>query len=277
MSNQALLFYTRDEYIYGQLNNALRTRNISHLLLFRFIFQDICNQINELNTQDEDNQTVIVYRGQIANPYEIADLFLPYCQKSSIMTTSFFSTSKQENMWHGFLSKLSDEPFSTDPSGILFKITARKQDALPYFPFAAVSKVSQYPEEEEVLFAPGQWFNIDNFDIILENNRTIFVFEMTLKNESEKTPSTQKSIWRSKKNRLLFLGRILTDNQLYNEANELYNRLLLEYDDPDEKYACYHGLYGVALAQNDTNEAMILHRKMTQLKFAIELPSIDFV
>lgn len=193
------------------------------------------------------------------------------------MTTTFFSTSKGTTAWRCFLSKLSDEPFSTDPSAILFKITARKEDASPYFPFAEISKFSQHPKEEEVLFAPGQLFSIDNFDVILENTRTIFVFEMTLKNQSEKIPAKVNYLWHSQKNPLLLLGKLLTENQLYNEANQLYNRLLVEYDDRDEQYACYQGLYGIALAQNDTNEAMILDRKMTKLKFGIELPATDFL
>ncbi|CAF2111101.1 unnamed protein product [Rotaria magnacalcarata] len=277
LPSNAILCYTKESFIFYPLNKALRTRNIHHLLPFRFIFQDICDQMNELNAQDEDNQTIIVYRGQIANPYEIADLFLAYCQKSAIMTTAFFSTSKNKEQALGFMFSSIDGLLGTDSSVILFKITARKQDASPYFPFADISKVSQFPKEKEVLFAPGQLFNIDNFDIIFENNRTIFVFEMTLKNESEKIPGTLRSIWRSQKNPLLLLGKLLTENQLYNEANELYNRLLFEYHDLNEKYACYHGLYGVALAQSDENRAMILDQKMTQLKFGIELPSIDFV
>ncbi|CAF3372053.1 unnamed protein product [Rotaria socialis] len=277
LPNNAILYYTKESFIFHSLNKALRTRNTHHLLSFRFIFQDICDQMNELNAQDEDNQTIIVYRGQIANSYEMADLFLAYCQKSAIMTTAFFSTSKNKEQALGFIFSSIGGLFGTDPSVILFKITARKQDALSYFPFADISKVSQFPKEKEVLFAPGQLFNIDNFDIIFENNRTIFVFEMTLKNESEKIPATLKSIWRSQTNPLLFLGKLLTENQLYNEANELYNRLLFEYDDLDEKYACYHGLYGVALAQGDENRAMILDQKMTQLKFGIQLPSTDFV
>lgn len=70
MPSQAVLCYTRDAFIYERLNNALRTRNMNHLLSFRFIFQDICNQLKELNAHDENNQTILVYRGQVANPYE---------------------------------------------------------------------------------------------------------------------------------------------------------------------------------------------------------------
>ncbi|CAF4127453.1 unnamed protein product [Rotaria sp. Silwood1] len=151
MPSKAILFYTREEFIYGQLNKALRTTKIHHVLPFRFIFQDICNQMNELNAQYDDNQTLVVYRGQVANPYEIADLFLAYCMKSSIMTTMFFSTSKNEKASRLFIPNQIGEPFSTEPPAILFKITARKQDISPYFPFADISKVSSMHDEEEVL------------------------------------------------------------------------------------------------------------------------------
>ncbi|UJR19298.1 hypothetical protein I4U23_022427 [Adineta vaga] len=40
-SNKAVLFYTKNEFIYGKLNNALRTSSINDLLSFQFIYQDI--------------------------------------------------------------------------------------------------------------------------------------------------------------------------------------------------------------------------------------------
>ena len=63
-SNQAILFYTRDVYIYSRLNTAIRTTNIHFLLFYRFILQDICNQMYEQMIQDTSNQVLTLYRSQ---------------------------------------------------------------------------------------------------------------------------------------------------------------------------------------------------------------------
>ncbi len=277
--NKAILFYTRDAFIYENLNIALRTTNIRQLLPFRFIFQDICNQLRELMVQETDDQMLTVYRGQRSSFFEIADLFMAYYHRSSIMNTTFFSTSKDREYALAFLRTANADvnPFNIVLSLILFKITARKQDASPYFPFADISKMSNHHEEKEVLFAPGQMFNIDNFDVISEDGKIIFLFEMTLNNQSKKNRATPKSIWDTEQNLFLALGMHLTAYKRFDEAKELYNRLLSEYDDKDKKYACYQGLYDIALAQNDENEAKIIDQKMMKIKFGIEQHSTDFI
>jgi tetratricopeptide (TPR) repeat protein len=47
-------------------------------------------------------------------------------------------------------------------------------------------------------------------------------------------------------------------------------RLLSENGDKNKKYACYQGLFIIAMHLNETNEAMIMYRKMTEIKFGTE-------
>jgi hypothetical protein len=119
-SNQAISFYTNDEFIYGRLNSALRASNIHHLLSFQFIYQDICNELYKIMIPTTDNQIFDVYRGQILNSIEMADLFTGYCKKSFLMTTSFLSTSKNKKTALGFLSATDHSPFDLNHSPILF-------------------------------------------------------------------------------------------------------------------------------------------------------------
>lgn len=273
-SNKAVFFYTKEMFIYGKLNIALRKTDICHLLLLRFVFQDICNQLYELTMQEAENLLLTVYRGQKSSLYEVADLFLAYCKKSTIMNNTFLSTSKDKKVACAWLQNSTNKPFDIDPSLVLFKITARKQDVSSDFPFADISKISNHPDEKEVLFAPGQMFNIDNFDIIIENDKCIFSFEMSLNNGSKINRTRFKSAWDTQKDPLYYLGSLLVQHERLEDAKYLYNRLLSEYKDINEKYNCYLSLHQIAVSQNDMEEAEIIDQKMTQLKFGVnQLPS----
>ncbi|CAF1523558.1 unnamed protein product [Adineta ricciae] len=71
-----------------------------------------------------------------------------------------------------FLKATGAHSFDTDRKVILFTITARKSDAAHSLLFADISKVSYHPQEE-VLFASGQIFNIDDFKIIIFNDNIL--------------------------------------------------------------------------------------------------------
>ncbi|CAF1380414.1 unnamed protein product [Adineta steineri] len=275
-SDKAIFFYTRDPFIYGQLNNALRTSNIDHLLSFQFIFQDICNELYKIMIPITDNQIFHVYRGQILKSVEMAELFIGYCKKSFIMTTSFLSTSKNRHTALGFLSATDHSPFDLNYSAVLFKITIRNRDRSFYFPFANISALSNHPEESEVLFTPGQIFNIDNFDVIWENNSNIFLFEISLNEKFDNIQTGLKSLF-STKNPWYLIGTILIENKQFDQAKELYMRLLSEYDDKNEQYECYSGLYGIAMNQNDQIEMQNIHRKMTEIRFNFIPPDLNSI
>jgi tetratricopeptide (TPR) repeat protein len=274
-ASEALHIYTRDEFIYGKLNSALRTTNIFHLLSFRFLLQDIYNQLRELMEQQTDDQVLIVYRGQQASSFEIADLYAAFNHHRPITNTSFLSTSKDRNTSLVFIRSSGINWFNPDRSLILFKITARKQDASQYCPFADISKVSNHSDEKEVLFTPGQMFIINKFDIISENDMHIFSFEISLKSgfneESIMVNDKFKNLCDGYLNDpLICLAGLLTDYKRFDEAKELCIQVLSEYNDKNKKYACYQGLFKIAADQNDTNQAKLMFQKMTETKFGTE-------
>jgi tetratricopeptide (TPR) repeat protein len=278
--SKAIYFYTKEDFIYAQLNNALRTTNVSHLVLFRFFIQDIFDQLRELMAQQTDDQILTVYRGQQSSTFEVADLFTAYHRNSPIVITSFFSTSKERDCAVGFLRNKDLTLFDMDRKPILFKITVRKQDASRHFPFADISKISNVSEEAEVLFVPGQMFTINNFNIIHEHDLNIFFFEMSLDSEFGENFTVVydriKNIWDTHMNDpFLNLAQLLTTYKRFNEAKELYTRLLLENIDTKKKFACYQGLFSIAMDQNDTNEGMMMFQKMTETKVGSENLSIN--
>lgn len=279
-ASKAVYFYSKEPFLYAHLNSALRTSNVSQLVLFRFFIQDMFNQLRELMTQQTEDHILTVYRGQQSSAFEVADLSTAYHQSSPFVINSFFSTSKKRDCAIKFLLTKDLALFDTDRKPILFKINIQKQDASRQFPFADISKFSATPEEAEVLFVPGQMFTINNFNIIHEHELNIFCFEMTLSGEFDKNATAVydkfKNIWNTQTNDpFLYLGQLMITNKRFDEAKELYTRLLLEDIDKEKRAACYQGLFVVAMDQKDTDEGMIMYREMIQAQLGGENLSTD--
>ena len=248
--DQAIHVYTKDPFIYGSLNHALQTTNITHLLPFCCIVRDICNQLREIMAQEADNQSLTVLRGQRSSMFEIMQLFSAYHSRHTIMSAAFLSTSKDRECALNFISALGIHPLDFYHPVVLFKITARKRDASPYFPFADISKISNHPEEEEVLFAPGQMFNIDHFDAFVEKDTTIFLCEMSLHDGYRKNCDQLTAIWNMEQHPFSLYGRLLIERGRLEEARTLYTRLQSACDDEEDKLYYRVLLYGIDLKNN---------------------------
>jgi tetratricopeptide (TPR) repeat protein len=276
--SQAVLFYTRDVFIYRNLNTALRRKNIRHLLPFRIVLQNIYKQLHKQMEEETSDETLTLYRVQQSSEFEIVDLLVAYHQHSPVTITSFFSTSKDPKAAIDFLD--CTRPENLTYVQILFIITAQKQDASHYFPFADISKISQHADEAEVLFVPGQMFDINNIEINFEKTVRIYTISMSMKNRFDESFTAVHEKFQTLLNvhmndSLLCLAQLLVDHEQLDEAKELYNQFS-ENDDKNKKYACYEGLFTIANRQNDTNEAEMMHQKMTETKFGSERLTTNF-
>lgn len=165
--DRAVQSYTKERFVFQDLNEALRSINISYLLRFRLILKDIFAQLNTLMALELDSQTRNVYRGQRMHFIELCNLFHSFKQRAPICISSFFSTSLERETAVGFLFTMSNEERERMMHvPVLFTIHVRKEDASPDLPFADISKLSTIHQEKEILFTPSQIFIIEKFEII---------------------------------------------------------------------------------------------------------------
>lgn len=282
VSNKALHFYTTDGYIFQEINRALRTTDISYLLSYQFIIQDVLNQLREVMNQQTNWNVFTVYRGQQTTIYELADLQTAYRTNRPIAINSFFSASLSRETAMTFLRSANPTLFDQERKPVLFKITIDKKNppASTLFPFADVSKISTKPEEEEVLFGPEQIFTINNIELIHENEINIFIFEMTIDNNSEDyrtiLDNQLKSLLDMNMNeQWLCFGSLLIDHKRFDEAKKLYNQLLTEYNDTERKAVCYQSLQRIATAENNEHEAEAMHKKVIEMRLGSQHVPID--
>ncbi|CAF1207487.1 unnamed protein product [Rotaria sordida] len=270
--DQAIQFYTKEAFIFEPLNKALRSININHLVRFRFVLKDIYDQLGDLMALELNAKARQVYRGQRMHFVEIMDLFNSFKQKAPIIANSFFSTSLERLLAVNFLLAGYDKEQIMTHVPVLFTINIRKQDASSDWPFADISRLSNFHQEAETLFAPGQMFMIEKFQAIHEHDTIIYSIEMRLHNETEFNLNDHynrvKSQWEEETHdSLIHLAKLLMNWNRYDEAKELYEQVLNQKSDKQTQMVCYQGLAQIATSTNNSDEAMIYQQKVMDLKF----------
>ncbi|UJR07377.1 hypothetical protein I4U23_011663 [Adineta vaga] len=259
-SDRALWWYTRESFLYRQLNKALRTQNIDLLFLFRFFIRDIQDQLKK----HQYSSTISVFRGQLISNGELNLLKNSIGQLISM--NSFLSTSTDRRL---ALSFLYSSTGSDKMQKILFEIDADPQlEGIK--PFANITSLSYFPDEEEVLFMLGSIFRLVNIE---QNDRGIWILRLTLCQNDD--PDLQavfdymKDQYGNGETTTLSFGMILAQMGKYDQAEKYYLRVLKDIpSDHDDRSACYHNLGNLFDNKGDYNSSLNWHNKA--LKMMIE-------
>ena len=220
---EAVLWYTRDKFIYEILNKALRIQDINILFLYRFFLQDLCKQLEQLQRR-QDQIPFSVYRGQSMSKKELNSL-----KKSEgrfISNFSFLSTSLDAKVSHMFVSHKRG-----DLCRVLFQIYVHSASSYSAKPFANISSQSPFKDEQEILFMPGIIFRL--VDIRQENEITII--QMKLYNENYDADMERllehMQIENDKYHQCFKFGHVLLAARMYDQAEQFYSRMLNMLDD----------------------------------------------
>ncbi|CAF1543877.1 unnamed protein product [Didymodactylos carnosus] len=147
-ADQAIQWFTRNTFLYRLLNKALRQHNIELMFLFDFYVRDLYQQIKQRYEQFKATRTedpmIKVYRGQIM-PLKEIDRISTYA--GWLIINCMFSTSRNRFFALFMLSPPSSSKPDDEVQYALFEIDVdiRKTS----IPFADISDLSAFPEEEE--------------------------------------------------------------------------------------------------------------------------------
>lgn len=173
-------WYTKDMFIYRQVNKALRTQNIDLLFLYRFFLQDLQNQL----TIKQEQSSIRVYRGQLLSKQELKNLSQAVDQYISL--NSFLSTSADEYIARIYIMGADTNVESSDEIPVIFEIEADPHQAGDIKPFANIAEHSQFPLEKEILFTAGSIFKIEQ--IINEPTFTRIQLKLCSNEENQLKP-----------------------------------------------------------------------------------------
>ncbi|CAF1033781.1 unnamed protein product [Didymodactylos carnosus] len=159
----ALVWYTKDSFVYRIINKALRLQNIYIIYKCRFLLKHIYNQITlghlnyleKLKTYDVDS--VKVYRGQIIHKNELENI--QNNPGNLISMNSFLSTTTDSNVAEMFTGY--GEVDLERKVSILFEINIDLE--IKKYPFIEIEH-SEMQYENEVLFSINTIFEIKLID-----------------------------------------------------------------------------------------------------------------
>lgn len=267
---KALWWYTRDSFVYNMLNKALRTQNTELLYLFRFLIHDIC----ELLKSHQCQEPIRAFRFQPMSNSELKTL--QNSIENFISINSFFSTSARSDI---ALKYAIHSTASNDLHRVLFGITADPR-VVKSKPFAAISSLSYFSQECEILFMVGCIFRLKS--VRRDENNKLWLIEMQLADDGE---SDLKKLFDHLKNdygggeeevNLQSFGDVLRHMGKYDLAKKVYTNVRRRGSGGD--IAFYNLCFSLGMthkAKNDFDRS--LHWFQKGLRKKLEKDPTDYV
>jgi hypothetical protein len=158
--DHCLWWYSKEVFLYGILNKALRIGDMNTLYTLRFFIRDLYQELNENKYINTEQSTVLeLYRGQVLSCEELEHIQLNIGQYISI--NSFFSTTIRRSM--ALMMAQSNIGCAEHFKPVIFHIKADRK-LLYAKPYADITKFSNFGEEEaEVLLCLVQFFDLEMF------------------------------------------------------------------------------------------------------------------
>jgi tetratricopeptide (TPR) repeat protein len=226
--------YTDEPFIYTTLNRALRTRNIELILFFGFFIRDL-NEKLQLLSHQQSKTIMKVYRGQWMSKTEVNQIRTSINKLISI--NSFFSTSLNSNVASLFLDNTIS---SDDRQRVLFEMEVDRH-LLNTKPFANISSISSYADEEEILFMTNSIFRVQSVD---QNDNQQVIIRLTLCNENEHDlKDVYAHLCNDQNEGSLTLADVLLDMGQLIEADRYCARILTQLQ--PSQLSTYHNQRGV--------------------------------
>ncbi|CAF1367926.1 unnamed protein product [Rotaria sordida] len=154
-SSEALKFYTNDSFLYRLFNRAFRTENIDLLFIFRFFLADMYKHLQKLHSEQfRDKLLRTVFRGQVMTGSEFNSIKNNIGHLMSVNT--FFSTTITRDVTEMYSGSGEDAKMLF----VLYEIEVHTTRSMIKRPFASINELSQFSDEDEVVFSVGSMFRI---------------------------------------------------------------------------------------------------------------------
>ncbi|CAF1214074.1 unnamed protein product [Adineta steineri] len=254
-------WYTYQCFLYSMLNQALRLMDVDIILRMGFFFNDLHRDIQRLHSEQLDSQQsdeiFEVYRGQRLLKEDFTKM--KNAKGGLLSFNNFLSTSKDRDVSLCFAPQVDTEP---DLVGILFVISINPTHSTA--PFASLTNVSHFDDEDEILFSMHTIFRIEDIEPIDEDNN-LYQVNLTLTNNNDQDLRTltdrirqetypNSAGWQR-------LGLLLIKMGEFNKAQEVYQILLHQTTHESDKSPIYNQLGLIANSQGIYSKAFTYYTK----------------
>ena len=255
-----LWWYTKEVFIYGPLNRALRTQQTDTIVRMGFYIQDLHREIERLHKTQQNHRKMFVYRGQalVKNDFEK----LQKNQGGLISFNNFLSTSVDEDVSHLLAESSASQE---DSVGILFRIEI--DPSISAVPFASIEEFSNHTTEKEFLFSMQTICRIGTIENIGE---AVWQVNLTLTDDNDEqlkriTESIRKQVQNSSASRSL--GYLLYRMGEYENAERTFKKILASTreDDISSRLYLYEILGDIAHDRSDYPTALSYFQKILDM------------
>ncbi|CAF3824554.1 unnamed protein product, partial [Rotaria sp. Silwood1] len=262
-ADKAIEWLTRDDScLLKELNKALRQQHLDHLFIFRYIINDIYQQLRtEYDKEIKDKEkTLTLYRSQVISEFELNQL-LQANTGELIAINSFMST------WNDRMKAIDfhKEQHHVGLKHILFEIEVDYTKKSR--PFAQINR----KEQDLTLFMLGCVFRIRS--IMEDHTFHCYVMKIELCSDDDCDLKNifdhMTKVFIQPETDLITLGSLLHRMGELDKARKYFQLLLSELDenDPDRAH-CFDGLGHIENDQGRFGEALKYHQQALNLRMS---------
>ncbi|CAF1581838.1 unnamed protein product [Adineta ricciae] len=257
-------WYTSQSYIYLMVNRALRTQEIDEILLMGFFIHDLHENIEQLYVKQNISdllESISVYRGQGLSKEDFERLVKT--KGGLISFNNFLSTSIDRQVAYMLAESIRD---STDLVAVIFEMTI--DTSISSFPFARLSGVTQFDQEQEFLFSMHTVFRIGDIDSVKGDDRFWQVKLSLTKDNDQQLCDVTKKIREEiepDSSGQYQLGKLLLRLGEYGKAKQLYEAMLNLVSDDNAKVHIYLGLGSIYDNEGNYKDALVSYERCMEI------------
>ncbi|CAF3539137.1 unnamed protein product [Rotaria socialis] len=231
-------WYTRSKFLYLAVNKALRTNQVDLLIKMGFFIRDMHRRIEHLFLKQRDmygSHQITIYRGQIISKADFNRLHKSV--NGYISFNQFLSTTTNRDVAVSFAS--GDIEFS-DTVRTLFEIEMNPSTAT--MPFASIRSLSEFEEEDEILFSVNSVLYIIDIN---QTNEGLWCIKLSWTNETDQQLNNLAERLREEiqgSTAWHRLGYFVIQLGEYSTAEEIYAIFLDHISDSNEEAKIYFQL-----------------------------------
>ena len=262
-----ICWYTYPYFLDTIVNRALRLMDVNTIIHMSFFISDLHHHIEQLHQEQFSHQhssaVFTVYRGQGLSAIQFEQL--RQTKNGLLSFNNFLTTSKNHQVSLGYAHQAAGK---SDLVGVLFNISIDPEKSTT--PFASIAKVSYFQDQEdEVLFPMHTVFRIGDITAARGYDR-LFEVRLTLTSDDDNdlrqlTDRIRKETF-SNEEGWFRLGSLLLKMGLSDKAQEIYEILLQEPSNKDERGRIYHGLARAHHKQGNYKEAITFYEKLLTIQ-----------
>ncbi|CAF3792826.1 unnamed protein product [Rotaria magnacalcarata] len=266
-ADKAIIYYTRDSFLFRTISHAFRSEDIERIYKFRRSIIDLHRQLADIAQRNRPKQKKL-YRGKKLRPIVLQQL---KDNTGALMSVNgFLSTTYNQKMaliYAGAGQSLLG--YESDKS-VLFELSIDEvtDDKI----FADITSISQFVQDDEVLFSVGSVWTIES---VRKSDDLWWTVELKYRDklDSELIQSVEQL---SDDKTLLNLGDVLLELGQHTKAKNFFYRMLKDSTLKDEtQYMIYYKIAKINMAQGEDMEALInLHKAEERLPSVAANPNL---